>query len=158
MNLLGQDLGYPPFFVIAAPYGLGALGILWFVYPILKDKKIGLPTAFIYSALICTAVEFICALIPFLVLGHNYYWDYSADVITVFGTTIPLNLFGFVCLKNSIAFGAVALFFLYIMFPWTDKIMKMLGQKKLNVIFWVLFTGYILIHLGALVTTGSLFS
>lgn len=157
MNLLGQNLDFPPFFVIAAPYGFGALAILWFVYPVLKDKKIGLLAAYIYGVVICTAVEFISALIPYIVLGYNRYWDYT-DAITVLGHTIPLNLFGFVCLKNSLAFGVAALLFLYILFPLTDRFMKWLGQKKLNIIFWILFVGYIMVHLGELVTTGTLFT
>jgi uncharacterized membrane protein len=156
MNLFGQNLSYPPLLVLAAPYGLGVLGILWFIYPIFRNRKIGALSVYIYGVLICTAIEFLSALIIFLAMGHNPFWDYSIDAISLFGQNMPLHLFGFVCLKNSLAFGVGALVFVYLLFPLTDLIMKKLGSKKLNVVFWVLFTGYILIHLGTLVTTGSL--
>ncbi|MDR1197038.1 MAG: putative ABC transporter permease, partial [Candidatus Nomurabacteria bacterium] len=157
MNLFGEGLSYPPLFVIAAPYGFGVLGILWFIYPIFRNRKIGIVSAYIYGVLICTAIEFVCALVVFLTYGHNPFWDYSAEVITILGTTIPLNLFGFVCLKNSLAFGVVSLVVLYFLFPFTDNLMKALGQRKLNVIFWVIFTAYMLVHIGSFVTTGDPF-
>jgi len=146
MNAIGQNLPYPPLVAIAIPYGFGVLGILWFVYPILKKKNWGPVMAFILSAVVCTAIEFVCALVIYLIYGHNVFWDYSHDFA---------NLFGFICLKNSLAFGAVALLFIYVLFPLMDRLMTKLGQIKLNIIFWILFGGYILIHLFALILTGD---
>ena len=146
MNALGQNLPFPPFFVIAIPYGFGALAILWFVYPLLVQKKIGAIMTFILSAVVCTAIEFVCALVPYLIYGQNVFWDYSNEFA---------NLFGFVCLRNSIAFGVIGVVFAYVLFPVADLIMKKLGHNNLNKIFWVLFTSYILVHLYNLITTGS---
>lgn len=144
----GNEPSYPPLFAIAIPYGLGVLAMLWFVYPLLVRKKIGAFGAFVMSALVCTAVEFVCAAITYSVHGNNVYWDYSDEF---------MNLFGFVCLRNSLAFGVAALLVLYGLFPLVDKAMKKLGRVKLNVIFWVLFIGYLGVRAYILFTTGSVF-
>ena len=149
MNSLGQSLPFPPFFVIAVPYGFGALAILWFVYPFVLKKKIGVIMTFILSAVVCTVIEFICALVTYLVYGQNVFWDYSDQF---------MNLFGFVCLKNSLAFGVVGVLFVYVLFPLMDRIMKNLGSSNLTKIFWVLFVGYLAIRMYLLITTGNFFA
>jgi uncharacterized membrane protein len=148
-SLLGQSPSYASFFTIAPPYGFGALAILWFIYPLFIKKKMGVIAAFFLSMIITTIVEFICALIPYLVYGRNVFWDYSNDF---------MNLFGFVCLKNSIAFGVVGVLFIYVLFPLTSQIMKKLGSNNLTKIFLVLAIGYIAVRIHALVTTGLIFS
>ena len=149
MNAVGQNLPFPPFFVIAAPYGFGALAILWFVYPLLMRKKMGAIMTFILSAVACTVIEFISALIPFLIYGENIFWDYSHEF---------MNLFGFVCLKNSLAFGLIGLAFVYILFPLADQIMKKLGSNNLNKVFWVLAIGYTAARIYTLIATGQFFA
>lgn len=126
-----------PFFVIAAPYGLGALAIIWFIYPLIQKRNLKVLDSFILSTIITTIIEFICALLIVIVLGSNPYWDYSDQ---------PFNLFGFVCLRNSLAFGAVSVLFIYIIFPYTLRIMKKLGNFRLNIIFWFIFILYLLIQ------------
>lgn len=135
----GQALQNLPFFVIAAPYGLGALALVWFLYPVIQKRQLKVLDTFVLSVIITTVIEFICALLVVLVMGSNPYWDYSDQ---------PFNLFGFVCLRNSIAFGAVSVLFIYILFPYTLKIMKKLGEFRLNIIFWFLFISYVLIQIG----------
>jgi len=149
MNAMGQDLAYPPFFVIAVPYGFGALAILWFVYPFIMKRKIGPIMVFILSAVVCTIIEFICALIPYFIYGQNVFWDYSDQF---------MNLFGFVCLKNSIAFGLIGLLFVYVLYPLTARVMKNLGNSNLNKIFWVLAIGYVAARLYLFATTGNFFA
>jgi uncharacterized membrane protein len=128
-----------PFFVIAAPYGFGAVAILWFIYPQIVKHHLKVFDSFALSTIVTTIIEFISALVIVLVKGHNPYWDYSAE---------PFNLFGFVCLRNSLAFGAVSLLFIYILFPYAHKAMEKFGQTRLNYIFWVLFITYTLIQFG----------
>jgi uncharacterized membrane protein len=131
----GLDPANLPFFVLAAPYGFGVIGILWFILPIIRKRHIGVVKVFVLSTLITTVIEFICALMLVVAMGHNPYWDYSRDF---------LNLFGFTCLRNSIAFGFASLAFIYFVFPFTDRLAKRLSPRFLNVVFWVLFVSYIL--------------
>ncbi|MDR3125829.1 MAG: putative ABC transporter permease, partial [Candidatus Nomurabacteria bacterium] len=114
-----------PFFVIAAPYGFGALAILWFIYPQIVRHKLKVFDSFILSAIATTIIEFTSALVIVIALGHNPYWNYSDQ---------PFNLFGFVCLRNSVAFGLVSLLFIYILFPYTAIAFKRLGNARLNYI------------------------
>jgi uncharacterized membrane protein len=128
-----------PFFVVAAPYGFGALAIVWFIYPQIQKHKLKVFDGFILSTIVTTIIEFISALAIVIVLGDNPYWDYSDQ---------PFNLFGFVCLRNSIAFGLASIFFIYIIFPYTDRIMRRLGDFRLNIAFWVLFITYTAVQIG----------
>jgi uncharacterized membrane protein len=128
-----------PFFVIAAPYGLGALAILWFIYPQIIKRKLKVMDSFVLSTVASTVVEFLSALAIVLALGHNPYWNYSAE---------PFNLFGFVCLRNSLAFGLISTIFIYIFFPYASLAMKKLGETRLNYIFWFLFIAYLLVQVG----------
>jgi uncharacterized membrane protein len=128
-----------PFFVVAAPYGLGALAIVWFIYPQIQKHKLKVFDGFVLSTIVTTVIEFLCALLIVIVLGDNPYWDYSDQ---------PFNLFGFVCLRNSIAFGLASILFIYIAFPYTDKIMKKLGDFRLNIAFWMLLIAYTAVQIG----------
>ena len=148
LDFFGSPPAQMPFFQLAIPYGFGVVAILWFVYPLVAKKKIGVATTFLVSALVCTAVEFLCGWVVYLNFGFNAYWDYSGDF---------MNLFGFVCLRNSLAFGFGGVVVVYILFPWIDHFLRKISQLRLNVIFWVLFSGYIGVHIYDLLTTGSLF-
>jgi Predicted membrane protein len=128
-----------PFFVIAAPYGLGALAILWFIYPQIQKRNLKIFDTFVLCAIVATVVEFLCAIAIILVLGSNPYWDYSDQ---------PLNLLGQVCLRNSLAFGVASIGFIYIVYPYYDKLMKKLGSFRINSIFWFLFITYFLLQIG----------
>ena len=123
-----------PFFVVAAPYGLGALGIIWFIYPMVQKGKISPIKVYIASVIIATIIEFICGALVVAVMGYNPFWDYSDQFA---------NLFGFVCLRNSLAFGLASLLIVYYIFPFINNLMKKCSQKFLNVSFWVVFIGYI---------------
>lgn len=127
-----------PFFVVAAPYGLGALGIIWFIYPMVEKKKISPAKVYIYSVIIATIIEFICGALVVTVLGHNPFWDYSDQFA---------NLFGFVCLRNSLAFGFACLLMVYYIFPVINNFMKKCNQKLLTNIFWIIFISYLIAQL-----------
>jgi len=130
-----------PLIAIAAPYGLGALALIWTVYPLLAKGKIGVFWVFVLSAVIATAVEFICAAIIVLWLGHNPFWNYSGE---------PFNLFGFVCLRNAIAFGVVSVPMLYWVFPYCNNLLRKITvrwRSQLNASFWVLAISYFAIQI-----------
>lgn len=127
-----------PTFVVAAPYGFGALGLIWVIYPIVKKKKANAGTVFLLSCILGGVVEFICAaaIVLYTPDHTNPYWDYSDQ---------PFNLFGFVCLKNCLAFGLASVPGLYWGFPIVNNFINWLDarwRKILNVGTWVLFVVY----------------
>lgn len=127
-----------PVFAIAAPYGLGALALLILIYPLVKRQKLGLVSAYFLSVAITTIIEFISALLVVLVLGSNPFWDYSNRF---------MNLFGFVCLSNSLLFGVISVISIKWLFPWTEKWRSKIDETYLNLAFWVLFPSYLLVQI-----------
>lgn len=130
-----------PVFAVAAPYGLGAVVLLIFIYPLVKQKKLGIVGAYFMSVFITTLIEFVCAALIVLFVGHNSFWDYSDRF---------MNLFGFVCLGNSLLFGVISIFSLWVLFPWTEKLRHKVSEFYLNLAFWILFVGYILVQVARL--------
>jgi uncharacterized membrane protein len=130
-----HDTGIP-LLAVAAPYGLGALAMIWVAYPVVARGRIGFPLTYLIGVLVATAIEFVCAAVLTLFIGYNPFWDYSGDAY---------NLFGFICLRNSLAFGLVAIVMLYWVFPfinnWLNKVVKNF-PRMLNAGFWVLFVSY----------------
>ena len=124
-----------PLFAIAVPYGFGAVLLLLVLYPRVKKKQINLVVAFVLGALITTIIELICSLSLVVFMGSNPFWDYSGRF---------LNLYGHVCLMNSIMFGLGAVVMLKWVFPWTERILVRIRARYVNVFFWILFVGYIL--------------
>lgn len=124
-----------PFFVVAAPYGLGALGVIWILYPLVQKKKINPVQVFFISIVIATIIELICSLLVIMVLGSNPIWDYSDQF---------MNLGGHVCLRNSIAFGFACLLLVYYIFPLVNNFIKKQKAKYVNIAFWIISIGYIL--------------
>jgi uncharacterized membrane protein len=124
-----------PLVAIAIPYGLGAVALRLWLYPLVQKKKINLVTIFVLSALITTAIEFICAALLVAFTGHNPFWNYADRF---------LNLFGWICISNSLLFGLGSTVALKWVFPWTEKVLARVRDRHLNIAFWVLFVGYIL--------------
>ena len=112
--------------VIAIPYGLAALATLWFVYPLFRAKKIGTFLTYLFGAIVVTAVEFLCGVtLMAMNNGVNPYWDYSH---------LPFNLFGQVCLQNSVVFGFVAIAGVCFILPWLLMRFNRLSKMTLNII------------------------
>ena len=127
-----------PFFVVAAPYGLGALALIWLIWPLVKRGRIGVVATYLLSILITSTIEFICAASVVLFFGYNPFWNYSSQ---------PFNLFGYICLRNSLAFGFVAVLMVYYAFPLLNNFLNKFKGRWLNVAFWVLFVGYMSIQI-----------
>ena len=127
-----------PIFAIAAPYGLGAVALLLFVYPLVERRKLGLIRAYFLSVVITSVIEFISALLVVFVMGSNPFWDYSNRF---------MNLFGFVCLGNSLLFGVISVVSIKWLFPWAEKWRAGISENYLNIAFWILFPSYIVVQL-----------
>lgn len=131
-----------PLFVVAAPYGFGALALIWVVYPLVKNNKASALTVFVISCFLGGIVEFICAAaIVAVTPDHtNVFWDYSDQ---------PFNLFGFVCLKNCLAFGVASVPGVYWAFPIVNNFINWFDRKAhklLNALTAILFVVYMTIQ------------
>jgi uncharacterized membrane protein len=124
-----------PLFAIAVPYGLGAAALRLLLYPLVQKKKINLAATFILSALLTTAIEFVCAALMVAFTGHLAFWNYSDRF---------LNLWGYICFTNSLLFGLGSTIALKWVFPWFDRLLAKIPKKWLNLGALILFIAYIL--------------
>lgn len=130
-----------PVFVVAAPYGLGALGLIWILSSSVKRGRITAFQVFLLSVVIGGVVEFACAAAIVSVIGYNPYWDYSTE---------PFNLMGYICLKNCLAFGLASLPCIYWVLPILNNQIHWLDrhyQKLLNAATLIVFVLYVIIQI-----------
>ena len=127
---------------LAPPYGLGVVVIILLIIPLIKKYKLHVPGAFTLSVIMTGVVEYICATILINLTGHNSFWDYSGE---------PFNLQGKICLENCLLFGLAATFFIYVIYPSFNKLLRKLSSKQLKYIFWVLLITYSLDWLLAII-------
>lgn len=120
--------------VIAEPFGFGMVAIMWTIYPLVKKHKIGTIGAYIAGAGLATLIEFVCAAVIVVTLGHNPYWDYSG--VTRF------NLYGFVCLHNALLFGVGAIGLIYSLYPIIAKWLNRFSDKLINSAAIILMVWY----------------
>lgn len=120
---------------LAVPYGLGAVALIMFVWPIMKKYNLHIVKVFILSAIVTASVEFMCALFLVILYGKNYFWDYSSK---------PLNLFGFTWVGAAFLFGIVSVVFLYVIYPYCEYLLNKLSKRQLAIAFWPVFSLYII--------------
>lgn len=118
---------------LAMPYGLGVVALILFVIPIVKKYKLNPVITFLYSGVVCCILEFICAVIIVSIYGRNYFWDYS---------TLPFNLFGYVCLGNFLLFSGGSVIFIYYLYSRCEKYIKSFKDVKISKMFWILFIAF----------------
>lgn len=84
-------------------YGVGAVLILFCLFRYYDDPIV----VFVFGVIITSSLEYF---VSFLMekLFHNKWWDYSS---------MPYNLNGRICLRNSLAFGVLALIIVYLVAP-----------------------------------------
>lgn len=120
---------------LAAPYGLGAVALILFVWPLMKKYNHYPIRIFALSVFVTGVVEFLCALLLVILYGKNYFWDYSNKF---------LNLFGFICLQNCLLFGIASMLFLYFVYPHFQKFSGKFSRRQVSVCFWVLLFMYVI--------------
>ena len=118
--------------IVIAPllpiYGIGALSILLFLQPYIHNPFL----VFLLSAILASVIEYIghYAMEKWF---HVLLWDYKDK---------PFNLNGRICLENSLGFGTLALFVVYVAHPFIASLVGMIPQKLavlLAIILGVLF-------------------
>ena len=134
--ITGNELWRPiilTFTPAAAPYGLGVVGIILFVWPFMKRHKFNIFVVFLLSVLVTTIIEYLCAVVIVSFVGSNDFWNYNDQF---------MNLNGFVCLESSILFGINSVIFLYLIYPFCEKILNRFTKKQISTVFWFLFISY----------------
>lgn len=106
-------------------YGFGAVLILFCLFRYYNDPVV----VFVFGIIITSALEYFVSFIMEKVF-HNRWWDYSDT---------PYNLNGRICLKNSLAFGVLALVIIYLVAPLFVMLFSLLNFKVWTVIALVLF-------------------
>lgn len=121
-------------------YGVGALLFIFLIYPLikrkpLKTKIIMVPVVFLLCMLVATTVELITSYLCEMVMG-SWPWQTYADYKYNFQARIALS--------PSIRFGIGGVLFLYFLQPIFEIIVKKMGPKKVNIIFWTVLTIFLI--------------
>lgn len=112
-NYLHNPDQFPAFFTLTpvrACYGFGAVFIYIIVPNILKryQGRFRIVLNYFLNLIIGVVIEIIAAFVLVLKFGYNPLWNYSKQ---------PFNFMGYICLENSVIFGFIGIFFIYIAFP-----------------------------------------
>jgi len=106
-------------------YGVGAVLILFCLFRYYNDPAV----VFVFGVIITSALEYFVSFIMEK-LFHNKWWDYS---------DLPYNLNGRICLRNSFAFGVLALVIIYLVTPLLVMLFEVFSFKTWSIIAIILF-------------------
>lgn len=131
--LMHHHMTENPFFGPWMPiYGFGVVIILFLTHIIFHFFK--MPTwakmicLFLLSLIVLTVLEEIGGILTEQVF-HKSYWDYRE---------FQFNRGKYIALEVSLGWGVASIFFLYLIKPWTDKIVSKI-PKFLSLVFLVVF-------------------
>ena len=115
-------------------YGFGALAFIFTIYKLIKDKPLKkkiilIPVVFLGCMLIATLLELFTSYLCEWTMG-SWPWQTYADYKYNFQARIALS--------PSIRFGIGGVIFLYLLQPLFEKLIKKLGDKKVDIIFYII--------------------
>ena len=116
-------------------YGTGAVMMLWVSLPF-EDNLL---LVYLSGVVAATILEYVTGWTMERLFKMKY-WDYSDQ---------PFNLFGFVCLKNCLAFGVASVPGVYWAFPLVNNFINWFDRKAhklLNALTAILFVVYMTIQ------------
>lgn len=121
-------------------YGFGALIFIFIIYPIIKNKPlkrklIMIPLVFILCLLSATILELITSYLCEFITG-SWPWQTYKDY--------KYNFQGRIALSPSLRFGLGGVIFLYILQPLFEKLLKKIGNKKVNKVFIITITIFLI--------------
>ncbi|MDR2504761.1 MAG: putative ABC transporter permease [Oscillospiraceae bacterium] len=119
------SLLYGPFSTI---YGFGAV-TLFIVFALFKNRP-NVFAVFAYGAVVCTIVEFFFAWVQQKAFG-THSWDYSNQ---------PLNIQGRVCLYSFLAWGGLAIIWVWLVEPLFEKLLHLIPNGAAVPLTAALFT------------------
>ena len=123
----------PTFLPLAPPYGFGVVVVILIVAPLIKRYKLHPVIGFLLCSFFTGLVEYICAAGVVLVEGYNRYWDYSHQAF---------NFNGYTSVEASLTFGILATFFIYLIYPLFEKVLRRTDSTVINIIFWLMVSTY----------------
>lgn len=106
-------------------YGFGALAMIYFVSPYITNPFL----VFIASVIIASVLEYFTHLALDKIF-HIKLWDYSKK---------RFNLHGRICLENSLLFGVLGLFLLYVLHPFVRFLLTHIPHDVTIAVAWALF-------------------
>ncbi len=121
-------------------YGFGALLFIFTVYKLIKNKPLKkkillIPVVFLGCMIMATLLELITSYLCEWIMG-SWPWQTYADYKYNFQARIALS--------PSIRFGIGGVVFLYLLQPLFEKIMSKLKDNKLNIIFYLIGSLFLL--------------
>lgn len=122
-----------PTMLVAIPYGLGIVAMLMLIIPLKEKYKLSPFAIFVLNIIITATVEYCCAAWLVFTEGFNKHWNYVNQ---------PFNIDGFTSLSAGIVFGSLATFFIYFIYPVSNKLIKKLSNKQVFCIFTILAISY----------------
>ncbi len=111
-------------------YGFGALLILICLLRYYNDPVV----VFVFGVIITSALEYFTSFILEKIF-HNKWWDYSNK---------PYNLNGRICLRNSFAFGVLALAIVYLVMPILGILFSSFSVKFWTIVAIITFILFVL--------------
>ena len=119
-------------------YGCGAILITLLLNKYLDDPI----TLFIMAILLCGVLEYLTSYAMEKIF-HLRWWDYSDK---------KFNMNGRVCLNTIIPFGILGTVIMYVTNPFILNKLELLSAKNLNILFYLLFSIYMIDNIISLIT------
>ena len=121
-------------------YGFGALAFIFTIGKLIENKSLKkklllIPVVFIGCMLVATLIELLTSYICEWTMG-SWPWQTYADYKYNFQARIALS--------PSIRFGIGGVVFLYLLQPLFVKLINKLGNKRVNIVFWILFIPFMI--------------
>lgn len=124
---------------ICPVYGVGGILILSLPHQFQNPVWV----LYIVGVFFCSAVEY-AAGFGLERIFHTKWWDYSNEVITIKGRTIPLNINGRVCLKNSLLFGFLTVVVIKFVQPLIERLWSYFSETVIITASNVLLVGFLI--------------
>jgi uncharacterized membrane protein len=132
-NVLAKP--YEPYTI----YGSGAVLTILIVRPLAKKFKDNIFATFVIATLVCSVLEYISSVVMVWIYGYNPYWWYADQ---------PFNLGGHIWLGNCLLFGLLATFFLKVIYPLTEKLLRRGNQIVINIVLVILTVMFVIYNIG----------
>ncbi len=111
-------------------YGFGAILILYCLLRYYEDPVV----VFVFGIIIASALEYFVSFVLEKVF-HNKWWDYSI---------YKYNLNGRICLRNSLAFGALSLVIIYFVTPLFSMLFGLFSFKFWSILALITFIIFVI--------------
>jgi uncharacterized membrane protein len=139
-SLVWDDWLYP--FLI---YGIGVVVNAYILVPF-KDLLSRFVKSQSAAVALCFAAATLLSLLMELVMGLLLNRPDSSGVYPLWdNSNLPLNVFGQAWLVNDLALGALATFYTWVIYPWSEKCLNRLPKKIMSAATTVVVSGFVVL-------------